>query len=196
MGNLCKYQTKEIGEEEFDKKQNGINSESYLIINSPIEGDSLFKINKENKTLLGDNIRYSNEQINNSFAPTINHKSDNFFQFKDEQNYYDDMNNDLVRLRGTNKKNNLPSSSFLCHSTDDFQKLKNKTYYVRTVFELINKIRINPSFFSEKIDEGIKYIKKEKKIITNPITGEKNEQLRIILKKINKSCISKRRKCF
>ena len=36
-----------------------------------------FLINKEKKTLLGDNIRYSNEQINNSIAPTINNKSDN-----------------------------------------------------------------------------------------------------------------------
>ena len=196
MGNLCKYQTKEIGEEEFDKKQNGINSESNLIINSPIEGDSLFKINKEKKTLLGDNIRYSNEQINNSIAPTINNKSDNFFQFKDEQNYYDDMNNDLVRLRGTNKKNNLSSSSFLCYSTDDLQKLKNKTYYVRTVFELINKIRINPSSFSEKIEDGIKYIKKEKKIITNPITGEKNEQLRIIFKNKLKVVLAKGENAF
>ena len=197
MGNLCKYHTKEIGEEQFNISENGINSDKNLIINSPIEGESLFKLNKENKNLLVDNIRYSNEQLDNSFAPTINNKSDNFFQFKDEQNYYDDMNNDLVRLRGTNKNKNLSSfSSSLFYSSDDCEKLKNKTYYIRSAFELINKIRINPSSFSDQIEDGIKYIKQEKKIITNPITGEKNEKSRIIFKKKVKIVLAKGENAF
>ena len=197
MGNLCKYQTKEIGEEQFNRLENGINSDQNLIINSPIEGESLFKLNKENKNFLVDNKRYSNEQLDNSFAPTINQKSENFFQFKQENNYYDDINNDSVRLRGTNKNKNLSSfSSSLFYSSDDFEKLKNKTYYIRSAFELINKIRINPSFFSEQIKDAIKYIKQEKKVTTNPITGEKNEQLRIIFKKKLKIVLAKGENAF
>ena len=196
MGNLCKNQPKEKGEEEFYEFQKGINSEPNLINKNPIEGDSIFFLNKENKNLLGDNTRYSNEQIDNSFAQTINQKSQNFFQIKDQQNYYDDMNNDSVRLRGTNKNNNLSTFTSLFYSMDDFEKLKNKTYYVRSAFELINKIRINPSSFSKRIEDGIKYIKEEKKLITNPITGEKNEKSRIIFKKKVKIVLAKGENAF
>ena len=196
MGNLCKNQPKEKGEEEFYEFQKGINSEPNLINKNPIEGDSIFFLNKQNKNLLGDNTRYSNEQIDNSFAQTINQKSQNFFQIKDQQNYYDDMNNDSVRLRGTNKNNNLSTFTSLFYSMDDFEKLKNKTYYVRSAFELINKIRINPSSFSKRIEDGIKYIKEEKKLITNPITGEKNEKSRIIFKKKVKIVLAKGENAF
>jgi len=196
MGNLCKNQPKEKGEEEFYEFQKGINSEPNLINKNPIEGDSIFFLNKQNKNLLGDNTRYSNEQIDNSFAQTINQKSQNFFQIKDQQNYYDDMNNDSVRLRGTNKNNNLSTFTSLFYSMDDFEKLKNKTYYVRSAFELINKIRINPSSFSKRIENGIKYIKEEKKLITNPITGEKNEKSRIIFKKKVKIVLAKGENAF
>ena len=196
MGNLCKNQPKEKGEEEFYEFQKGINSEPNLINKNPIEGDSIFFLNKQNKNLLGDNTRYSNEQIDNSFAQTINQKSQNFFQIKDQQNYYDDMNNDSVRLRGTNKNNNLSTFTSLFYSMDDFEKLKNKTYYVRSAFELINKIRINPSSFSKRIEDGIKYIKEEKKLITNPITGEKNEKSRIIFKKKIKIVLAKGENAF
>ena len=196
MGNLCNNQPKEKGEEEFYEFQKGINSEPNLINKNPIEGDSIFFLNKQNKNLLGDNTRYSNEQIDNSFAQTINQKSQNFFQIKDQQNYYDDMNNDSVRLRGTNKNNNLSTFTSLFYSMDDFEKLKNKTYYVRSAFELINKIRINPSSFSKRIEDGIKYIKEEKKLITNPITGEKNEKSRIIFKKKVKIVLAKGENAF
>ena len=196
MGNLCKNQPKEKGEEEFYEFQKGINSEPNLINKNPIEGDSIFFLNKQNKNLLGDNTRYSNEQVDNSFAQTINQKSQNFFQIKDQQNYYDDMNNDSVRLRGTNKNNNLSTFTSLFYSMDDFEKLKNKTYYVRSAFELINKIRINPSSFSKRIEDGIKYIKEEKKLITNPITGEKNEKSRIIFKKKVKIVLAKGENAF
>ena len=196
MGNLCQNQPKEKGEEEFYEFQKGINSEPNLINKNPIEGDSIFFLNKQNKNLLGDNTRYSNEQIDNSFAQTINQKSQNFFQIKDQQNYYDDMNNDSVRLRGTNKNNNLSTFTSLFYSMDDFEKLKNKTYYVRSAFELINKIRINPSSFSKRIEDGIKYIKEEKKLITNPITGEKNEKSRIIFKKKVKIVLAKGENAF
>jgi hypothetical protein len=196
MGNLCKNQPKEKGEEEFYEFQKGINSEPNLINKNPIEGDSIFFLNKESKNLLGDNTRYSNEQVDNSFAQTINQKSQNFFQIKDQQNYYDDMNNDSVRLRGTNKNNNLSTFTSLFYSMDDFEKLKNKTYYVRSAFELINKIRINPSSFSKRIEDGIKYIKEEKKLITNPITGEKNEKSRIIFKKKVKIVLAKGENAF
>ena len=196
MGNLCKNQPKEKGEEEFYEFQKGINSEPNLINKNPIEGDSIFFLNKQNKNLLGDNTRYSNEQIDNSFAQTINQKSQNFFQIKDQQNYYDDMNNDSVRLRGTNKNNNLSTFTSLFYSMDDFEKLKNKTYYVRSAFELINKIRINPSSFSKRIEDGIKYIKEEKKLIADPITGEKNEKSRIIFKKKVKIVLAKGENAF
>ena len=196
MGNLCNNQPKEKGEEEFYEFQKGINSEPNLINKNPIEGDSIFFLNKQNKNLLGDNTRYSNEQIDNSFAQTINQKSQNFFQIKDQQNYYDDMNNDSVRLRGTNKNNNLSTFTSLFYSMDDFEKLKNKTYYVRSAFELINKIRINPSSFSKRIEDGIKYIKEEKKLITNPITGEKNEKSKIIFKKKVKIVLAKGENAF
>ena len=196
MGNLCKNQPKEKGEEEFYEFQKGINSEPNLINKNPIEGDSIFFLNKQNKNLLGDNTRYSNKKVDNSFAQTINQKSQNFFQIKDQQNYYDDMNNDSVRLRGTNKNNNLSTFTSLFYSMDDFEKLKNKTYYVRSAFELINKIRINPSSFSKRIEDGIKYIKEEKKLITNPITGEKNEKSRIIFKKKIKIVLAKGENAF
>ena len=196
MGNLCNNQPKEKGEEEFYEFQKGINSEPNLINKNPIEGDSIFFLNKQNKNLLGDNTRYSNEQVDNSFAQTINQKSQNFFQIKDQQNYYDDMNNESVRLRGTNKNNNLSTFTSLFYSMDDFEKLKNKTYYVRSAFELINKIRINPSSFSKRIEDGIKYIKEEKKLITNPITGEKNEKSRIIFKKKVKIVLAKGENAF
>ena len=196
MGNLCNNQPKEKGEEEFYEFRKGMNSEPNLINKNPIEGDSIFFLNKQNKNLLGDNTRYSNEQIDNSFAQTINQKSQNFFQIKDQQNYYDDMNNDSVRLRGTNKNNNLSTFTSLFYSMDDFEKLKNKTYYVRSAFELINKIRINPSSFSKRIEDGIKYIKEEKKLITNPITGEKNEKSRIIFKKKVKIVLAKGENAF
>lgn len=184
MGNLCRNQTQENGNVLFEEK-NRIKSEQNLVSSIPLQVETnIFKFTPE-KLQFDGNLRYNNEQNDNSLRPTIDYKSDNFFQIKGSESL-NNSNNELSKLRGGKK----PINSF-----DNFNEqkyiLNNKSYYIKTVFDLINQIRNDPPSFADKIEEGIKYIQEEKKLITDPVNGGQTERFRVVFKKKVKVLLNK-----
>jgi len=184
MGNLCRNQTFDKEEAIFDEK-NRIQSEQNLVSSIPLQEETnIFKFTPEKIKLEGNN-RYSNEQNEISLRPTVDFKSDNFSQINEGEKI-NNSNSEFPKLKGGNNK--IKSFDYI---NEQKILLNNKPYFTKTVFDLINLIRENPPFYADKIEEAIKYIKEEKKIITDPVSGKQTEQLRIVFKNKVKVLLAK-----
>ncbi len=171
MGNLCKP-PETLLENEIIKTK---------------ETRSIIKNNSNNNIttpLSSGNTRYNNNDIKqNDLTEQQNNNEKEEEKMKESNNNInngnikEDRNDQIERLiEGNDEEKNL--------------SILNDNKYNKKVFELINKIRENPSSYANIIEESIKYIQTKKERIKDS-SGEEREITKIIFKKKLKVALTK-----
>ena len=171
MGNLCKSPTSFLDNDVIKTKE----SKSLIKNNSN---------NNINTPLSSGNTRYNNNEIKqNDLIEQQNNNEEEEEKMKESNNNIynnnikEDRNDEIERLiEGYDEEKNL--------------SILNDNIYNKKVFELINKIRENPSSYANIIEESIKYIQTKKERIKDS-SGEEREITKIIFKKKLKVALTK-----
>ena len=171
MGNLCKSPTTFLDNDIIKTKE----SKSLIKNNSN---------NNINTPLSSGNTRYNNNEIKqNDLIEQQNNNEEEEEKMKESNNNIynnnikEDRNDEIERLiEGYDEEKNL--------------SILNDNIYNKKVFELINKIRENPSSYANIIEESIKYIQTKKERIKDS-SGEEREITKIIFKKKLKVALTK-----
>ena len=165
MGNLCKFSTPEVGNTNFEMIDNN-NNDLYDDIKN-------FTFKSKNPISFGNNMnnRYNNENENN-----INNEIN-----KNENNI---IKNE-IKEEPTSEKKEKESEII-----EENKKLENevksphlKLDYNKEVFELINKIRQDPSSYAKKVEDAIQYINEVKETVIDKKTGQEKEIIKRTFKK-------------
>ena len=205
MGNLCKFSSPEVGDTIFDRKENSKtdfdNENNYNDNNFQFK--SKIPISSDNNL----NNRYNNEYTNiqnneidkNEYANIQNNEID-----KNENN---NINNEIKEESPQDKieeeKKKEEKKEELEKEKSENQKSENeikasqiKRSYNKDVFELINKIRQDPSSYADQILDSIQYINETKEIVKDKTTGEEKEIIKRTFKKKVKVALSRGKIAF
>ena len=171
MGNLCKSPTSLLDDDIIKTKESKslIKNNSNNNLNTPLSSGNTRYNNKDIKQIDLIEQQNNNEEEEKKMKESNNNIYNN--------NIKEDRNDEIERLiEGNDEEKNL--------------SILNDNIYNKKVFELINKIRENPSSYANTIEESIKYIQTKKERIKDS-SGEEREITKIIFKKKLKVALTK-----
>ena len=163
-----------------------------------IENNQTLEDKKEEKNNFFENIENNQKKKERENLVIKNQDEENSDNIKIEENdnFDDEIENNnlnaIIENIESSINNNIQNQVKLIleKENDNYTELEqiseyqniDKLNYNLTVFDLINKIRQNPSIYAKEIENNIQYIKEEKEIIKNS-KGEKIEKIKRVFKK-------------
>ena len=174
MGNLCRFSNNEEGNANFDRKE--ISNNDFYNNNN---------INGQNFTFKSKSHNPSDNNLNNRYDDKYTNNNNNEIN----KNENEKINNEIKEESHEEKKDEKETEldKFEENKKSEFNELKSeritKTNYSKEVFELINKIREDPSSYAKTVEESIQYINEAKEIVKDKKTGEEKEIIKITFKK-------------
>ncbi len=189
MGNLCKFSSPEIGDTIFERRDNSKsdfdnennNNDNNFQFQSPIP------ISSDNNL----NNRYNNDYTNNKNNEIDKNEYTNINNNEIDKNENNKINNNEIKEESLQEKIEEEKKEELEKEKSENQKSENEIKsskikyinYNKEVFELINKIREDPSSYADKILDSIQYINEVKEIVKDKTTGEEKEIIKRTFKK-------------
>ena len=189
MGNLCKFSSPEIGDTIFERRDNSKsdfdnennNNDNNFRFQSPIP------ISSDNNL----NNRYNNDYTNNKNNEIDKNEYTNINNNEIDKNENNKINNNEIKEESLQEKIEEEKKEELEKEKSENQKSEgeiksSKIKYInynKEVFELINKIREDPSSYADKILDSIQYINEVKEIVKDKTTGEEKEIIKRTFKK-------------
>ena len=189
-------------ENDENKKKENINEENKKEEKeneeNKIENNQTLEDKKEEKNNFFENIENNQKKKERENLVIKNQDEENSDNIKIEENdnFDDEIENNnlnaIIENIESSINNNIQNQVKLIleKENDNYTELEqiseyqniDKLNYNLTVFDLINKIRQNPSIYAKEIENNIQYIKEEKEIIKNS-KGEKIEKIKRVFKK-------------